>query len=117
MSAPTNYNKISTEKTISDIVVDTVEPSVDPIPEVEETKEPEIQITHSSPIGVVVNCEKLNVRRKPNIKSGVVCVISKGTELEIDEAGSATDFYKVRSTSDTEGFYGFCMKKYISVEK
>ena len=67
--------------------------------------------------GIVANCDKLNVRKQPNIKSDVVVVIDKGTEVIIDETKSTEDFYRVRSASESKPFYGFCMKKYITVNQ
>ena len=112
-----NYNKMSTKNN------EELKPDVSVTPAVvqdslipEETKEAP-QVTNSAPIGTVCGCEKLNIRKAPNTNAGVVCVIAKGTEVEIDESKSTAEFYKVRSVSETEGFYGFCMKKYIAVEQ
>lgn len=66
-------------------------------------------------IGVVVECKRLNVRKQPDIKSAVVCVIEADTEVKIDEAKSTDDFYRVLSTSDTKRFFGYCMRDYISI--
>lgn len=67
--------------------------------------------------GVVDNCGKLNVRKQPSIKSDVVVVIDKGAEVVIDETKSTEEFYRVRSASEANPFYGFCMKKYITVNQ
>lgn len=110
MSNKKNYNKISTEKAKAEVVeeVEAVVETVEAVEVVEEVVEEPVVM-----IGVVANCEKLNVRSKPNVKSDVVCIITKGTEVEIQEANSSKDFYNVIG----DGFNGFCMKKYISVKK
>ena len=64
-------------------------------------------------IGVVTNCELLNVRAKPSVKSDVIRTIKKDTEVEIDEAKSSRDFYKVCS----KDFNGYCMKKFITIKQ
>ena len=109
MSNKKNYNKISTEKAKAENVevVEAVETVGTAEAVAEVVEEPKVKI------GVVANCENLNVRVKPNVKSDVVCVIAKGTEVEIKDAGSTRDFYNVI----TADFTGFCMKKYISVKK
>lgn len=58
-------------------------------------------------IGVVCNCEKLNIRVAPNKDADIVTVIRKDTQVTIDEAKSTDDFYAVEN--------GYCMKKYIKV--
>lgn len=113
MSNKKNYNKISTEKTkaeVAEVVEET--PAVEA--EVAETVVEEApQVTMSNPIGVVVNCEKLNVRKNSSVKSESIGVIVKGTEVEIFEDSSTNDFYSVVTP---EGLNGYCMKKYISVK-
>ena len=64
--------------------------------------------------GVVVNCERLNVRRNPRKDAPIVCAIDKNSEVEIDEDGSNQYFYKICTASGVEGF---CVKDYISVIK
>lgn len=64
--------------------------------------------------GVVVDCLKLNVRTNPNPDASIVLAIDKGTEVEI--VGSNGDFYNVRKSTTTEGFTGWCMKKYITIK-
>lgn len=67
---------------------------------------PEIPVT-----GVVANCNKLNVRRKPEAGALVVSVINAGTVVEIDEAKSTADWYKVIVPAVNEGY---CMRKFIN---
>ena len=110
MSNKKNYNKISTDK------VKNESENLDAV--VEESKvDTPVEPVIENKIGVVCNCEKLNVRSKPTTKSDVVCVIPKGTEVEINKDKSTKAFYSVVSKSDTEGFTGFCMKQYISIKE
>lgn len=71
--------------------------------------EPEPHIT-----GVVIECEKLNVRRGPYMISPVLCTVRLGEELIIDEKESTNEFYKVCTA---EGTKGYCMKKFINANK
>lgn len=64
-------------------------------------------------IGVVSNCNKLNVREEPNSNATIVCEVESKTELMIDEGESTDEFYKVFTAS---GLDGFCMKKFISIQ-
>ena len=110
--AKTNYNKMANKPEAAEPVVETT--SLDVAPVVEEAavveKKPEKKIKK----GVVVNCLKLNVRNNPHPNAAIELTIDKGTEVEI--VGSNGDFYNVRKGTVTEGFTGWCMKKYISVK-
>lgn len=105
-----NYSKISTEgakaKQAEEIKIEsTLELNAT------EKVEPKVEVLK----GVVINCERLNVRTNPSLNATVETVIKKGTEVEI--ADSNDDFYYVSSGTMTDGFDGWCMKKYISVQK
>lgn len=68
--------------------------------------------------GVVVNCEKLNIREDANKSAEVLCIINKGEEVEIIEDKSTDDFYAVIFGNDKEVIIeGYCMKKYIKINK
>jgi uncharacterized protein YgiM (DUF1202 family) len=119
--AKTNYNKMSNkpkEDVNNEVEVIVEETEVVAEVAVEETvveaPTPEKKPAKKVKIGVVSNCEKLNVRSKPHPNAAVELVIDKGTEVEI--VGSNGDFYNVRKGTTTEGFSGWCMKKYISVK-
>ena len=113
--AKTNYRKMSTDAK-EDVTPVVETPSFDVVEETaaEVVVNDEPQVTMSNPIGVVIDCEKLNVRAEATVNSKIVTVIKKGTEVEI--TGSDGDFYCVTSASATEGFNGYCMKKYISIK-
>lgn len=121
--AKTNYNKMSNKnKEDLEPVIEEVVTEVDP--DVEETiVEVEESVTETTEgtieevkKGIVIGCSKLNVRNNPAITAAVVCVITKGTEVEVLEDRSYGDFYYVRKGTPTEGFSGYCMKKYISIK-
>lgn len=62
--------------------------------------------------GKVIDCTRLNVRRRPNKDSEVNRVIDVDSIVEINENKSNDEWYRV--TTDN-GVYGYCMKKYISL--
>ena len=62
--------------------------------------------------GKVIDCIRLNVRRRPNKDSEVNCVIDVDSIVEINENKSNDEWYRV--TTDN-GVYGYCMKQYISL--
>lgn len=65
-------------------------------------------------IGVVTDCEKLNVRAAADPNADVVAVIPSLTEVVIDADASTSGFYRVCTAAGVEGF---CMRKYIAVRK
>jgi hypothetical protein len=52
--------------------------------------------------------------KKPTVEAPVVCEIVCQTELMIDENESTEEFYKVFTAA---GIEGFCMKKFITIQK
>lgn len=101
-----NYNKMS--KPSNEVVADIQNVVIEDEVVNEEQKEEKV-------IGVVCNCEKLNVRKKPNVKSEVAAIIGKGVEVEIINSDSTEDFYSVRGVNQFVN--GYCMKKYISIKE
>lgn len=63
--------------------------------------------------GYVVNCAKLNVRNEPKPNSEILCTIEQDSEVEIDEAQSTEDFYKICSAA---GIEGYCVKYFIKIK-
>lgn len=117
----TNYSKKneSVEPEVVEIVetpeaqvmqfsVPETEPEVKMEPETTTEAVPEIP-----KIGTVSGCTKLNVRRKPAAGADVVTIINVGTEVEIDEAKSTAEWYKVITNTNVEGY---CMRKFITVQ-
>lgn len=72
-------------------------------------------IEMSTFIGVVVNCVKLNVRKKPAIESDVVCVLDKSSEVIVNKHSSTDNFYKVSVNVHNKNLEGFCAKEFIEV--
>ena len=108
-----NYSKISTEGAKAKPTEETkVESTLEP-GEPEATKKVEDKLTPKIRKGVVINCERLNVRTNPSLTAAIDTVIEKGTEVEITDSND--DFYFVRKGPTTEGFNGWCMTKYISI--
>lgn len=120
-----NYNKVSENPTKAKQIQNGVSPRTvvrEPI-KAEELKpveavvrEPvrvEIEEFKTETVGVVVECGKLNVRSKPDPRASVVCVISKSSEVTINEDESTEDFYKVCTAAGAEGF---CMKEFIELK-
>lgn len=110
--------KVQSDENVQNLpeTTETTEPATNATPE-SQTTQPEPGPTPPAVVtGVVVNCEKLNIREKPSLFAEVLCVINKGEEVEIIEEESTDDFYAViyggnKSVSVT----GFCMKQYIKI--
>ena len=73
---------------------------------VEETPKKE------SKVGVVTNCQKLNVRREATLENNIITTLLAGAVLVIDEDGSTDKFYKVITET---GLEGYCMKQFIEL--
>lgn len=84
-------------------------------PETTEVIEPIVQEPEvkRDTVGVVVECDRLNVRKAPNTSATVLCVINRDEKVTVDEQKSKGQFYKVRLASGVEGY---CMKNYISLQ-
>ena len=87
----------------------------------EAAAEPVDQPVEESPkketkVGIVANCEKLNLRRSPLKDSdgaNIITVLLPGVAVLIDEDESTSNFYKV-TTED--GLEGYCMRQFIEVK-
>ena len=79
---------------------------------IEEETILDIEAKPEPAIGLVVDCNMLNVRKEPSIESEVLCEISWSTELMVYEDESTDEFYKICTAS---GIEGYCMKKFISI--
>ena len=58
--------------------------------------------------GKVVNCQLLNVRKRPKRDAEILRVIAKDDEVEI--LNTVGEFLRVKLS---DGAYGFCMSTYI----
>ena len=77
--------------------------------------EPVVEKTPEFVYGVILNCEKLNVRKEPNKEADVVLVMDSKTTFIIDESASTEDWFCVCSADGKR--VGFCMKKFVAVTK
>lgn len=64
--------------------------------------------------GIVANCDRLNVRKKPHRCSDVLTVIEEDEIVEITTYESTKSWYYVKTESGVEGY---CMKDYIVRKK
>lgn len=104
----TKYGK--TNEVVEPVVEAAAEPVVEtPVVEAVEVVEPGDCLLLPK-AGRVFNCSRLNVRVAPKPGAAVVCEIPCNTKVEINEAESTDDFYKIYTVSGVEGF---CMKTYI----
>lgn len=63
--------------------------------------------------GVVVDCVKLNVRKRPSSDAAILAEIPVGTKVQIFDKESTKDFHHVCTAT---GIDGFCMKKFIKIK-
>lgn len=78
---------------------------VEPV-EVEEAAEPVKEEVKK--IVVVVDCEKLNLRKSPEVlPSNILCIVNKGTELEVNEELGEWTSVKF------QGAKAYAMSKYL----
>ena len=101
-----NYSK--------DFKKDNAGPEVEETGEVTEEQNVEPEVEESTVIiGVVTNCEKLNVRVIPQQYGKIRQVINESTKVQIDEKESTDEYYKVYTES---GIEGYCKKEFITIE-
>ena len=86
------------------------EAAVEPVDQpVEEAPKKETKV------GIVANCEKLNLRRSPLKDSdgaNIITELLSGVAVVIDEDESTPNFYKVITET---GLEGYCMKQFIEL--
>lgn len=88
-----------------------IEPEIAPEPEI--IPEPEVAPAPVPPkTGIVVDCARLNVRKKPIANAEVVYIIERWAKVIIDEENSTKNFYKVCTEVGVEGY---CMKQFIKI--
>ena len=96
------------EKPVVDIPVET-EVVEEVVEEVEVSPE---EVVPKPVIGVVSNCDRLNVREKPFKGANVLTILGGGCDVIINENLSTDDFYHVQTRHSIQGF---CQKDYISI--
>lgn len=80
---------------------------------VEET-EANVQEEPKKVSGIVVNCNRLNIRTKPSINSQPVGNVTVNSEVIINLNQSNDEWLKVITK---DGVEGFCMKKYVKIKQ
>ena len=122
-----NYNQYSKENNEAAVAPEFVEEKeliekVEDVEEVKEEIEEEVEETDEKPkqaeesktwIGIV-NCSKLNVRRRPDKDSDPICIVEKDCELKIDPTYLNENWFKVKTPT---GASGYCMSTFIDLNK
>lgn len=80
----------------------------------EEIVEEENTSAPEAIIGIIGNCVKLRVREKASINSEVIAELEAGKIVLINEEDSTDEFYSVYTEA---GIKGFCMKKFVKINK
>ena len=80
----------------------------------EEPTEP-TELTKNEPKTIIgnVTAKRLNIREKPDIGSSILCVAEANSELMIEEDAS-DEWFKVCTVLGVEGY---CMKKFVDINK
>lgn len=61
----------------------------------------------------MVNCSRLNIRKRPDIDSDPLCVVEKDCKLEVDSNYQNDDWIKVTTP---DGVSGYCMLKFVDLK-
>lgn len=109
---PKKKNVKTEEAMVENVVEETVAENVEEV--VEETVEEVAGEEKVTITGVVSNCVQLNVRKKPDKNSAVVCVLNQNEKVTIAEGEDGVDGWLEITTKD--GKKGFCMKEYIKIK-
>lgn len=106
-----NFNNEKPDRGLRREVSTVEEAAAEPVDQpVEESPKKE------SKVGIVANCEKLNLRRSPLKDSDGANIITEllhGVAVVIDEDESTPIFYKVITE---DGLEGYCMRQFIEVK-
>lgn len=111
-----DYTKFSNNKVVNNKSeeiqngVQDVEVKIEEI--VNETIEEVVEENRKDILGIVVDCDKLNVRKEPSINADIVCMIDASTNLIVDYESSTDEFYKICTYA---GIEGYCMKKFVKI--
>lgn len=80
----------------------------------DSNKKPNKQVPKTFVDGVVVDCNLLNVRKRPSIVSDVVVIISNGTPLTVEDSYKNEHWYKITTAT---GDHGFVMKDFVAIKE
>ena len=116
----TNVEKLKIEEAIEEVIEETKEDISESAVEeevVEETKEDISESAVEEEVvetlyGIIKDCSKLNIRKKPNTSADVVCIVNEGTEVKINTDG-VDGWYGVCTAN---GIEGYCMSKFVELK-
>lgn len=113
MAKKKDYTKYAkTSKPESEAAAKEPEEIKEPVQLAFDFEESEQTMRHEPVVGVVTDCVRLNVRKRPESTAEVITTIDCLTEVVIDEEQSTDGFYKICTAA---GIEGFCMKKFIVI--
>ena len=96
-----NYSKNYAKPSVEEVETPVVEPT------------PESVVTIESPtIGVVIDCELLNIRKAPKADADILTRVKAKEQLMINTDKSTGNWYAVRTQT---GIEGYCVKEYVEV--
>jgi hypothetical protein len=68
--------------------------------------------TYGTVEGAITNCEKLNVRARPDENASIVCMLYVSDKFTVDLDKSKDGWYCVYTTG---GYWGYCQKVYVKL--
>lgn len=104
---PNEKPSVTTNKTVTDKELETIQNSA--------VYNSEISKKQNKSTGRIIKCELLNIREKPTIDSQVIDTVDLNNKLTINFDESTDEWFKVYV--EDKSIDGFCMKKYIDVDK
>lgn len=112
MSKKFNYSKqFDKNEELTKPMQEQLQPIPDPV---QEPEVPQTPVQEQPPVirkGVVVNCDRLNIRERCTKESDVVSIISKGTIVDI--YGEVPDWYEIETANGK--IKGYCMAEFIEL--
>lgn len=107
-----NFSKPQEAPVVEPEVKDEEETVIEAVTE-EPVVEPVIEEDGDETIGIIVKCERLNVRETASPDATVLTTVPKGAQVKVNIFESTSDFYKVCTEAGVEGY---CAKDYISID-
>ena len=89
-------------------------PTYEELEDVFRPEECTAPVESTTKTGVVTNCESLNIRKAPSIKSERLGSIQVGSEVIIDMERSVEGWYAVYTET---GMEGYCMSTFVTVKE
>lgn len=104
---PNEKPSVTANKTITDKELETIQNSA--------VYNSETSKKQNKSTGRIVKCELLNIREKPTIDSQVIDTVDLNNKLTINFEESTDEWFKVYV--EDKSIDGFCMKKYLEIDK